>query len=541
MLRRWSTSWCWGVVLLALLGPAVALACRPEPQTAWKQATPDGRFELSMDAPANVYRGPFTLTLRDVRAQKVLWTRQLDSYAYSGNMIIAPNGQYVARAETFSETVVLFGPDGQERGRWSIAEQLKPSEQRMIAHTSCGREWLGERRFEGEVLVLEVLTGGVVPPIYEQPKGTVMRIDALTGKLTREAAPPERSTAELIQEWRSSDGKCCRYELERALLGRSADVGIGGDAELSRFWVELLTTPQTETTHSQSMEGLSLVATDEELRKLARLPKGSPERNEALLWVLERRLPDEAEAYALRALEGQWPTDLLRQRAVYFLSKRQPAVVAKALELALVDASGKVRDNALDVMAYPPVSAASIEKVFSFCDDRDEGVRKRAVESLRRMFDAVKGEERLAGFEVLRRMDAAGKLKLFPEGWLILGGVADTQGDRTQALELYKRGLKQLNAMEEERRKHSMELWLEATLQLAFQAKKEGNLAEVKRLARQVLADERGRRAYVCAPRPNEYADELCGRGTGKPTADYVARQLLEEVEGKDKSKDKKR
>lgn len=532
MLRRCLKSWCRGIALLALLGPAVALACSPAPPTSWKKKSPGGRFELSLEARKGSFTGPFPVALRDTRTRKVLWKHSLDNYVSSGDLHVAPSGHYVARAETFSETVILLGPDGNERGRWSLAEQLKPSELRRIPYTSCGRMWLGARRFEGDVLVLEVLTGGAVPPIYEQPKGTLMRIDARSGKLTREEPPPAQSTAELIQAWRSAPDERSRHEPTRELLGRSADVGVGGDAELSRFWQQLLTNPELpSSTHTAAVEGLRLVATDEELRQVARLPKGNPERNLELLQVLERRLPDEAETYAVRALQEQWPPDLLRQRAVVFLSKRQPVVARKGFTLALTDSAGKVREAALSQMADPPVLAVTVEQVLAFCEDPDDSVRWRVVESLRRMLDGVEKKERPAALEVLRRADTAGKLSCFPEGWVILGGVADLQGDRPRALELYSRGLKGLEALEVERRNHSRDLWLEATLQLAFEAKRQGNRSGAVRLARQVLADDRNGMEFVCAPRANKYAGEAGGRGCQtRLAAGNVAERLLEEA-----------
>jgi hypothetical protein len=140
--------------------------------------------------------------------------------------------------------------------------------------------------------------------MYEQPKGTVVRFDPKTRQLTRDAPVPEKSTAELIQAYQSASAPEQRLLVARELADRSQDVPVGGDAALSRFWRELLAAPETQPrVLSLAVTGLGTMGTEEEVRALARLPAGPPERELQILQVLERRAPQEAEFLGLRVLE----------------------------------------------------------------------------------------------------------------------------------------------------------------------------------------------------------------------------------------------
>jgi hypothetical protein len=192
MLRQRSKSWCWGLVLLAVLGPAVALACKPERPHTWKQKSPDGRFEVTLKH-KDERRTPMQLSLREVRTGKVRWNRPLDTYYTSRQVLIAPSGRYVALTDEYSPTVVLLGPDGRESGRWSLDKHFTEAELRGLSDDSCGVMWLGDRRFEKDVLVLEVLIGSARRPNQPRFQDTLVRIDARTGQLTRE--PPRAEEA----------------------------------------------------------------------------------------------------------------------------------------------------------------------------------------------------------------------------------------------------------------------------------------------------------------------------------------------------------
>jgi hypothetical protein len=518
-----------GVLLsaLLLLLPEVALGCSLVGAQSWTKRTADRAFELSSRVGDDPH-GPATLSLRDVRSGRMLWEHQLNNGPAERETLLSPTGSYVALTDSFSAEFTLYGTAGEPQ-KLSLEPHLTAREKRKLPYSSCGQHWVREAHFEGELLVLDVPTGGMVPPMYAQPKGTAFRFDPKTRQLTRDAPAPEKSTAELLQAYRSASDPGQRKWLVQELADRSLDVTAGGDAALSRFWQELLAAPETQPKLAAlAVTGLGTVGTDEEVRALARLPAGPPDRDLGILQVLERRAPQEAEAFGLRVLEERRQPELLRTRAAVFLSGRDEAVAERAGSLALSDPSERVRELGLQALAREPLKAKAVERALPFCQAPEARLRVQAAESLRRILRSVKGTEREQALKMLSGARKRGQLTGFPEGYVILAGVADLEKRRSEALALYRQGVKELEALPIERKWASHDLRLEAKLQLAFEAKAKGQGAELRKWVEEVLGDEH-KSTFVCAPRPNEYAGtaspDTC---SGRRTAESVARGLLD-------------
>jgi len=529
-MNRASTRWLPGLVLLACLGPALAFACSPAPQESWTKRSDNGRFTLSIKVPdsgrGRFVSGPVPLTLRNARG-KVLWKQEVD-YFYGGQALISPSGRYVASVHS-GGLVVLYGPKGKRFGEWDLFASLTKLEQERIAMSTCGPMLVGGAAFKGEVLELEALTGGVNRPTENQPAGTLFLLAPETRKLTRVVPQNAPKVPELIERWRALPAGSERAAVLNELLSRAESAAKPGALpELRTLFQELTTQGHKPGERMAGIKGLGLIGTDEELRGLAALPE--PELGVEFLTALDARLPREAETYALRVLEAPSPSEYLRETATAYLLGRKEDVVEKGLALALRDASPQVRRSALSALAKKPPSAAMFEQLLSFCQDADSEVRQHAVEHLLHMLEA-RGPERLALLAVLRRADAEGKLAPFPEGWIILGGLADLEGKHPWALELYARGVKGLSSFLETRSRGTTELLFEGLLQLAIEAKKQNQQDALSRRVHDVLAIPNSQDFYVSAPKPTRYASAEAPPDSRAPaerkSAMLVAKELL--------------
>lgn len=86
----------------------------------------------------------------------------------------------------------------------------------------------------------------------------------------------------------------------------------------------------------------------------------------------------------------------------------------------------------------------------------------------------VEGPERGQAMALLRGAKKRGQRKGFPEGYVILAGVADLEKKRAEALALYREGVTGLEALPRERKWPTANLRLEAKLQLAWLCDGEG-------------------------------------------------------------------
>lgn len=185
-------------------------------------------------------------------------------------------------------------------------------------------------------------------------------------------------------------------------------------------------------------------------------------------------------------------------------------------------------EDALIMLAQPPLRAKAVERALPFCLDGEARLRARAADSLLRLLQRMERPERERAMALLRGAQKRGQLAGCPEGYVILAGVADLKKKRAEALALYLEGVKALEALPKERQWPTAELRLEAKLQLAFEAKARGQADELKQWTEEVLGDAH-KQTFVCAPKPNGYAGGQLPDGcrSGPFTADHVARQLL--------------
>jgi hypothetical protein len=483
---------------------------------------------------AGFTQGPVPLMLRNARGQ-VLWQQDVP-YLYPGEALLSPTGRYVATVKG-AGSVTLYGPKGKQAGPWDILSALTKAEQKRITRSSCGPMVLGGASFKGEVLELEALTGGVSRPTAKQPSGTSFRLDPRAGRLTREIPRNAPKLTELIQHWRSTPAGSERDDVLNELSVRAAAANKPGALpELRSLWQELLTSPGLQLEErAAAVSGLQFIGTDEEVRTLAALP--DVELGEPVLETLDARLPREAEAYALRHLESPSLSEELRKTAASFLIGRKGVVAEKGLALALRDPSALVRESALVELAKRPPTAAAFEQVLPLCQDPELKARQRAVEHQLHMLE-TRGPERKALLAALKRADANGKLEPFPEGWIILGGLAEIAGKHPQALELYARGVQGLSSAPsaETRSAGTRELLFEALLQLALEAKKRGQRDELVQRVHDVLAIPNSRETYIYAPKPNRYASGEAPLASKRfdetRSAMWVAKELIPRPEG---------
>lgn len=319
-MRRASTPWLLGLVLLASLGPTLALACKPVPQTPWTMRSANGRATLSMKGTG--------LTLRNARG-KVLWKQDV-RYLSREEASLSPSGRYVA-VET-SGSFVIYGPKGKPLGTWSILDALTQRERSRLPKSPCEDGPVGDAAFKGEVLEVKVDV-------------TVLRIDPQTGTLTRQLPRNEPKLPELIQRWQSSPAGSERDETLEALSVRAiAASKPGALPELRSFWQELLTAPGLKPEErAAAVQGLGHIGTDEEIRALARYL--GTEVGPLVLATFDARLPP-AEVFEQVLPLCQDSDPALRHRTVEhllsLLEARGPERKALLAALRRADTQGKL-------------------------------------------------------------------------------------------------------------------------------------------------------------------------------------------------------
>lgn len=489
-MSRASTHWLLGVVLLASLGPAMAFACKPEPQSSWTMRSANGRVTLSMKGTG--------LTLRNARG-KVLWKQDVP-YFYQREAFISRSGRHVATVKD-SGSAVIYGPKGKPLGTWSIRDALTKNEQSRLPESPCGPLVVGSAAFKGEVLELKVGTSGEKSSPLPIPDVAIFRLDPKAGKLTRRLPRNAPKLPELIQRWRSSPAGSERDEALEALSVRAIAANKPGALpELRSFWQEQLTAPGLQQEErAAAVRGLWRIGTDEEVRSLVTLL--DTELGPLALEALNARLPRETEAHVSRILENPSSSEALRKFALSFLINKRPP------------------------------SAAVFGQLLSLCQDPEPAIRRSAVAHLLHQLES-RGPERKVLLAALRRADTSGKLEPFPEGWIILGGLAELEGKHPRALQLYTRGVTGLSSSgsAETRSAGSLELLFEALLQLAFEAKKQGKQDELSQRVHDVLSLPNAGDTQVSAPKPNRYArGEAAPEGKGaaeRKSATAVAREL---------------
>ena len=91
--------------------------------------------------------------------------------------------------DSFSFEFTLYGLAGEPQ-KLSLEPHLTDREKGTLAETGCGKQWVRKAHLEGELLVLEIPTRGILPPIFGQSKGTVLSFDPKTRQFTRGAPAP---------------------------------------------------------------------------------------------------------------------------------------------------------------------------------------------------------------------------------------------------------------------------------------------------------------------------------------------------------------
>jgi hypothetical protein len=519
-MSRASTHWLLGVVLLASLGPTLAFACKPEPQSAWTMRNGNGRFTLSMNGTE--------LALRKGRG-KVLWKQDV-AYLSRREVFISPSGRHVATV-TQAGSIVIYGQKGKALGKWNILDGLTKSEQARLPEPPCGPLKVGEASFTGEVLEVPVPLQTTREGWFQLPDFALLRLDPRTGRLTRKLFRDTPKPSVTIERWRSTPAGSQRDEaLEALLVWSLATNKPGALPEVRSFWRELLTAPELQQAErAAAVRGLWRIGTDEEVRSLAALL--DTELSALVLEALCARLPQEAEPHAARILENPSSSEALRKLAVSFLINRKGLAAERGVALGLRDPSASVRESVLLELARRPPSAAAFDQILPFCQDAEPSIRQRAVTHLLHLVES-RGPERKLLLATLQLSDTSGRLEPFPEGWIILGGVADLEGRRLRALQLYAKGVTGLTSAgsAETRSPGSFELLVEGLLQLALEAKKQGNQDDLSQRVHHVLSLPNAEGTLVSAPRPNRYARADAAASStgaaGRRPATAVAREL---------------
>lgn len=512
--------WLLGVVLLVSLGPTLAFACKPEPPSPWTMRSGNGRFTLSMKGTE--------LALRKGQS-KVLWKQDV-AYLSQKEAFISSSGRHVATV-TPAGSIVIYGQKGKPLGKWNVLEGLTQSEQARLPESPCGPQAVNDATFKGEVLEVAV----ALPPTrltwFPIPDVALLRLDPQTGRLTRQLLRNTPKPSVAIERWKSNPAGSQRDEaLEALSIWSLATNKPGALPELRSFWQELLTAPDLQQEErAAAVRGLWRIGTDEEVRSLTTLL--DTELGALVFEMLCARLPQKAEPHASRILENPSSPEALRKLAVTFLINRKGQAAERGIALGLRDPSTSVRESVLLDLAKRPPSAATFDQILPFCQDAEPSIRQRAVTHLLHLLES-RGPERKLLLATLQLADASGRLEPFPEGRIILGGVADLQGRRLRALQLYAQGVTGLTSAgpAETRSSGSLELLIEGLLQLALEAKKQGKQDELSQRVHHVLSLPNAEGTLVSAPKPNRYArGDAAASSTGaagRRPATAVAREL---------------
>lgn len=489
--RVWTA---WGLVI-GLLVPLEARPCLPGPTQAWTRRW--GAVEVSV-APTRSDRPPGTEGSHlIVRVDgKALWSRDLRAFYASGAVYPSADGRYLALVDEEGEALILLDR-GNQIAHWKPLELLRPSERSGLAYSSCGRLWFRTARWEGATLVAELPIHGMAPPIYAQPQGLEVRYDARTGKATRPPVPPPTPVASLIAQYHSRPSDSAL----RALAERSLDEA-KPQPELAAFWLAHLR--ERPSRIHEAMEAFAAVASEEDLHRAVALPP-DPKRDLALLELLEKRSPEDAAHLAWAALQERREPELLRTRAVVFLTRSGRPRALEAAKRGLTDPGASVREESARQLPRVASPLEAFEGVAPLLKDADEDVRTAASRALLSVLHArgKAGRELVRRLEQLERADGP---SVFPEGLFVLATVAHARKDLPLARTLYRRAAEALPKVGGQRAWTAGELRVKAQVQLALLDKKVGAKAEARALVEAVRADHRHGQDFVCAPEPGEFS-----------------------------------
>jgi hypothetical protein len=261
--------------------------------------------------------------------------------------VFRDDARYLAEAHSANQaTVVIFGPDGQER-RVAPLEVVTEEERQVMSESSCGPIWFQGLRFEGEALVVLIKQGPERAP-WEPPDPTPpleVLVDLKTGGLRRRTPPKVVTVEALLEAYRQKPEQrpATALALARKAMLASAH---GGDERLRAF-------------------------------ALAELPKTSDASlQELMLAILSATsTPADQDWIVSQALKRNWPADAVQSS----LRAREPRLrySRQVLELHLGDANARVR-AVLDLAEEPD----GLRWVTLGLDDPDRPVSEQALLSL---------------------------------------------------------------------------------------------------------------------------------------------------------------
>ncbi len=521
--------WCLVLAVLVLIGPRVALACRPPELKSWTKRSPDGRFELSMKESAPGVITDARLGLRDRRSGKVLWSHTVDQLLPSEDVLISHDGTAVLVISRPRAKFVLHGSAGETLGSWPFENVLTRSEIARIPRDweRCGdKAWADQLEVEGSTFSFVVPVGA--PVGFSRESRYVAFVISSLGQMDRFPAVLSRPPMELIKLYRQEEDPLTRLRIVDELWGTSREDRSKVIYEVPRFWMDVLGDPKTPRAILPiAVTALGSTGAELDLQFLRRLAFAEPERDVAILRALSSRMPEEAGAYALKMFEQPHPSPYARMFALVHLYEQ--GGTARQLAETLVQ-----RDELLRTQSAFPVLMNGLEalqdfwQTVPFCADPGEPTRARAARSLERLLRSA-GKASAALLELPSSTE--GELRSgCPEALIMLGLMAEQLQDRELATRLYSIGVAGLEESGILRRLGTDSLLLEGMLRLALLARDEKDWSEAERLLQAVLATP-SRNVPVCAPRPVLYMQDVKPEECGKPrSAEEVARQLLREA-----------
>jgi hypothetical protein len=511
----------WGLVV-GLLLPLEARPCSPSPTESWTRRWGAVEVSVTPTGPGSPRRAERSHLIVRVKG-KALWSRDLPAFYFSGAVFPSADGRLLALVDR-GEEALIFLDRGAELARWKPLELLRPSERKGFSYSTCGWRWFTTARWEGTTLVAELPIHGVVPPIYAQPEGLQVRYDVRTGKATRPPTPPPAPVASLLARYQAEPTDAALSALARRSLDEAKP-----QPELAAFWLGYLR--ESPSRIDEAMEAFAVVASNEDLHRAVELPP-DPKRDLALLQLLETRSPEDAARLAWAALSEKREPELLRTRAVVFLTRKGRARTRalEAVKLGLADPGASVREESARQTPGVASPLKAFEWVAPLLNDADESVRASASGALLSVLQAGGA----AGPELvlrLQRLERTTGPRVFPEGTFVLATVAHARKDLPRARTLYRRAAEALAKVGGRRAWMAGKLRVEAQVQLALMDRKAGANEEARALVRAVRADDRHRQDYVCAPKPGEFStlvlpEPPCG-------ARYTAEGVLDRAFGR--------
>ncbi len=443
---------------------ALVLACSPAMPTSQTFAGPGVSLRQTIKRPTN--------RLELLVGTSVRWTLETTTSLF--RPLFRDDGRYLAEARTTNAaSVSLFGPDGQER-ELSPLSLLTDDERDVMGETSCGPNWFGGLRFEGESLVVLINQAPMRRPTEAPdptPKLEVL-VDLQTGTLRRRTPPKVVTSAGLIDTFRKHDDQQPKA-LEGLMLKANRARG-GGDATLRAFVLEELpksTDPQTQEGLLFILEAVAL-PTDQDWVMAHALEAQWP--LEAVWRILSR--PELLHRLALQISEGRLGTPNSRRFAVEALAPTPEG--PRAVRLGLEDPTQYVRESTEHCLA----SLTPSEESFAMTLARIDRPVPRGV-MVQRFFARERPADPPNPWAARFEQACEGAMRrAWPGCDVWTGALAETRGNLGLARARYERALAPMTVEHEHQTVWSGEVdtYFRLRVRLALLAKAENHPAVVK-------------------------------------------------------------